>query len=484
MLNAEGVPSPYKKRLSEKREHRRKQGLKDKQYQNYDIDELVWRPSSLNRLLHNQIYVGRKHITFHKPDPTNPVPVDKRKNREVVYEYDEYDENLRLVSDDVWFAVQERLLKAHYNKNNAVKRENLLKHLLVCGECGSNYCVTGGAINSQYSTAPNKYERKYACYGAKKTSYKTSICNEGGQFMMTKLDGLVLQFSLQMFSEINLRETNEGLIEKIKTEISEIEIVKESKSQELLEITAEFKKKLKLMAKLKDEKLAEELLDEEQEKYQTASEKLKEEIEKGTRQVSILRANVRNIEKLNSNVNLYAQMHNIRQDRGLIKTMVDEYIDKITVYRVHRLWYLIVVNYKNGVEFWGTLRNARYKNQELFFDEFLSQYGVEFQSWWINNTDHSFSYDKKRKVIIYNGCSEQFTNLDAGEYNYEQLDGYMKENEWMGSFPLFQFEEVHSLSNEEVVNTTTDDENDGSEELGRIVDGLSRNSNHIEFLDT
>ena len=92
-LNAEGVLSPYKKRLTEIREVRRKQGLKDKEYKKFDIDEMTWRPSTLNRLFHNEIYIGRKHVIFHKPDPTNPEPIEKRKDREVVFEYDEYDEH-------------------------------------------------------------------------------------------------------------------------------------------------------------------------------------------------------------------------------------------------------------------------------------------------------------------------------------------------------------------------------------------------------
>ena len=91
----------------------------------------------LNRLFHNEIYIGRKHVIFHKPDPTNPEPIEKRKDREVVFEYDEYDETIRIIPDDIWYAVQEKLLKAAYNKNNAVKRENLLKPLMKCGECGS-----------------------------------------------------------------------------------------------------------------------------------------------------------------------------------------------------------------------------------------------------------------------------------------------------------------------------------------------------------
>lgn len=440
MLNAEHIPSPYKKRLSEKREKRRGKGQKDKQYKNYNIDELVWRPSSLNRLLHNEIYIGRKHVIFHKPDPENPEPVDRRKDRQIVYEYDEHDENLRLVDDDIWFAVQEKLIKAHYNKNNAVKHENLLKHLLKCGECGSNFSVAGSANNSKYSMSNNKYERKYACFGRKKLLNKPAICNDGGEFMMTKLDGMVLQFSLKMFSEINIHETNEALLAKIREELSEIEMVKESKLQELQQITEEFKYIMKTYARMKDEKVQKELIEEEEVKHEQSKNKLNGDIEKAIKEIAKLKANLRNIEKLKDNVNLYTQMHNIRNDRGVIKTMVNEYIDKIVIYRMHKLWFLIIVKYKNGIELWGKLKKARYCNDELFYNEFLCRYGIEYQTWIIDNTAQTFHYDKERKKIIYDGENELYSDLEKGEYDYESMNQYMIKSGNMGSFPLYQFE--------------------------------------------
>lgn len=135
-------------------------------------------------------------------------------------------------------------------------------------------------------------------------------------------------------------------------------------------------------------------------------------------------------------------MHDIRKDRDLIKTMVDEYIEKIIIYRMHKLWFLVIIKYKNGVELWGKLKNARYKNDELFYDELLCQYGVEFQTWIIDNTNHSFTYDKERKVIIYNGGNEDlYRGLNKGEYDYEMMNKYMIESGWMGSFPLYLYED-------------------------------------------
>lgn len=475
-LNAEGVLSPYKKRLTEIREVRRKQGLKDKEYKKFDIDEMTWRPSTLNRLFHNEIYIGRKHVIFHKPDPTNPEPIEKRKDREVVFEYDEYDETIRIIPDDIWYAVQEKLLKAAYNKNNAVKRENLLKPLMKCGECGSNFSVTGNSVNSQYVKTINKYERKYTCYGTVKTSSHERICNEGGQIAMTKLDGLVLQFSLKMFTQTNINQTNEILIEKFSDEIEQNDIVKKSKEQELLQIEADYKRIIKRALLLKDDSMAEELIKEEENKYLQISGKLKKDISKLGQTNAALRININNIRKLNENTNLYSKMHDIRKDRGLIKTMVDEYIEKIIIYRMHKLWFLVVIKYKNGVELWGKLKNARYKNDELFYDEFLCQYGVEFQTWIIDNTNHSFTYDKERKVIIYNGGNEElYKELVKGEYDYEMMNKYMMESGWMGSFPLFLYEEKWLDKN------NTKNGEDSIDEI--IADIVPRRTSEIEIVE-
>ncbi len=448
ILNAEGVPSPYKKRLGEKREERRRQGLDEKDYKRFDLDELKWRPSSLNRLMHNEIYIGKKNVIFHKPDPTNPLPVDKRKDREIVFEYNDYDENLRIVSDELWYAVQDRLLKASYNKNNAVKRENLLKTLLICGECGSNFSVSGSTVNSQYVKTINKYERKYACYGARGTSYKKQICSEGGQIVMTKLDGLVLQFSLKMFAETNIAETNEELIKKFSEEIEGLLLIKNAKEQELLQVDADYKKIMKRALLLDNDSIAEELIKDEQNKYQQNSGKLKNEIYKLIQRISILRVNISNIRKLNVDTNLYTKMHDVRADRGLIKTMVDEYIENIILYRMHKLWFLVVIKYKNGVELWGRIKNARYKNDELFYDEFCCKYGVEFQTWVIDNTNHSFCYDKKRKIIVFSGGNDLYPDLEPGEYDYERMNQYMMDSQNMGSFPLYLYEDL-SLKTQE-----------------------------------
>lgn len=80
--------------------------------------------------------------------------------------------------------------------------------------------------------------------------------------------------------------------------------------------------------------------------------------------------------------------------------MVDEYIDKITIFRLHELWLLVVVSYKGGEEMWGTIKCARYKKEEMFYSELHCHYGVEFQGWLLNNTEHCFRMIKVHVLLL------------------------------------------------------------------------------------
>lgn len=441
-LNAKKIPTAYQIKLKRSSSKRKSKGLQEKEYTKFDLDKLKWRESTINRMLHNSLYIGRKHVVLHKPDPANPLPKNKRTNREIAYEYDEYDENLRIISDEIWEAAQEKLLKANYNKNNAIKRENLLKPILKCGECGSNFTVEGSAVNSKYVIDINKYDRKYACYGLKKNSHKKKICFHGGEIAMRKLDGLVLQFSLKMFAQKNINETNSLLLDKIeddiKTKNEEVGYVE----KQLKRTEQEYINFLRRALLLESDIMSENLIQEEQKKFTEQIKLLNSKFENLKGKISILKNNKTKIMNFNKNSNLYENMHKVRTDRNLVKTMVDDFLETITIFRIHKLWFLIIINYKNGIELWGKVKSARYKNDEMFYDYLLCKYGIELQTWIIDNTDHSFSYDKERKIITYNGKSELYKDLPKGEYDYDSMNNYLTNSQNIGSFPLYIYEEL------------------------------------------
>jgi len=85
ILNSEGVPAPYKTRISESVERRRVKGLPDKQYTRFSgYEQMLWRPSTINRLIKNPLYIGRREFNFFEPDPANPIPSSQRENRKLL----------------------------------------------------------------------------------------------------------------------------------------------------------------------------------------------------------------------------------------------------------------------------------------------------------------------------------------------------------------------------------------------------------------
>ena len=392
-----------------------------------------WIPSTLIRMFHNELYIGRKQVVIHKPDPTNPTAIHKRTEREIMYEYDQVDEGLRIVDQETWQAVHDRIEKAKYGKNDQIRHENFIKSKLKCGECGGNF-----GVNSK--TENGVIRRTYNCWNTLKKGRIKQECGEGGQILQDRIDGMVVQFSLQMFAETNLQQTNEKMIEEKEKRVNDLTFVLNSKENELTKLKDDSLKKIRKFASIDDDELSQQLMKEEKEKYQTESTILKAEIDKAKEIIAKLKNEIKSLKKLNITNTLNKQMDEIRNNRTLLKSMVDEYIDTITVYRMHKLWLLIVIKYKNGVEMWGKIKAARYKNNELFFDTLLSMYGTEFQTWILNNTDHSFTYNKNKKTISYNGNSELYQGLEQGEYSYDELNKWMLDNDWMGSFPSYQYE--------------------------------------------
>ena len=162
--------------------------------------------------------------------------------------------------------------------------------------------------------------------------------------------------------------------------------------------------------------------------------------------------------------------------------MVDEYIEDITIYKIHNWWNLIIVHYTNGAESWGTIKNKRYKNDETFFDEAFCHYGKEYQSWIINNNDHSFTYDKDNQTVHYNGNSKIYRNLQEGTYSYEEFHNMLVENGWIGSFPLYAYEEYPSAQvpdvNKEQSTTSDIDWNKHNQE---VIDKLKKRKEQEEL---
>ena len=454
ILNTEGVPTSYGTRIKEFKENRKRKHLAPKTYDHFkDEDNFVWRPSAIAKMLSKELYKGHRVVQFRKPQVDK---LEKKKGeqveRELIYTYDVQIEDLRIVDDELFQRVQDRLAQAAYNKNNAIKHDNLLKAKLICGECGSRFSV-GKQTNTakQYEMNP----RTYKCYGMVNRKDHPRVCAKGAEMRQWRLDGLVLTLSLYMFAEINIADSNDKKISQLTSEIEELLKIKNAKEKELYTLNNEHKKVMTRYAHAQDDDdTIHELMANEVADYKRKHKTLNESIDKYFKGITSRKITINKLRRLTSSYsNIKDKIDEIRQNKELVKTMVDEYIEDITVYKIHKLWNLIIVHYTDGTESWGTIKNARYKKDEMFFDEMLCHYGIEFRTWIINNNDHSFTYDKDKQTVYYNGRSQIYTKLHAGEYTYEAFDNMLSETNWIGSYPLYAYEEYpsehvsHSIEN-------------------------------------
>ena len=442
ILNSEGIPTSYGTRIQEFKDNRKRKGLAPKQYKHFkDEDGFTWRPSAISKLLANELYKGHRVINFHKPQVDKLAKKDSEPvEREVLYTYDVQLENLRIVDDELFQRVQDRLALAAYNKNNAMKHDNLLKAKLRCGECGSRFTV------GKQSDTATKYDmnpRTYRCYGLVDRKDHPRICTRGAEMRQWRLDGLVLTLSLYMFAEINMAESNANKIGLLTSEIDDMLKVKDAKEKKLSTLKDEHKKVMGRYAHSKeDDDTIQELMANETAEYSKKQKELAEAISRYSQGITSRRVTISKLQRLTSSfVNIKDKIDEIHQNKELVKAMIDEYIEDVTIYKIHKMWNLIVVHYTNGAESWGTIKNARYKNDEQFFDEKVYHYGIEFRTWIINNDDHSFAYDKDNQTVHYNGNSEIYRQLQAGTYTYEEFDNMLAENGWIGSYPLYAYEE-------------------------------------------
>lgn len=444
-LVGKGVASPYCRKIKEFKENRKNRGQTEKNYK-INADSLVWRTSTINRLLHNELYTGKRHVVYRKPDPTNPVPAKKRKEREIIYEHVLQDERLRIVSDELFLQAQDKLLRANYNKNNAIRHENLLKHLMRCGECGCNFSV---GKNERKEISLKNGGRTYRCYGAVSRRDKAKICKEGVELRMWKVDGLVLQLSLMTFADSDWERRCKEQFKKLTEEIDILKnaiMTEESKLRKEEERNEQILRRLLRWSGQRANINVDKLYDEECARYENVCDEMQRTLERMRIELSKKNILRDSLEKMRNDAVLYKHMNDIQNDKKLIKFLVNEYIEIINVYRPCKSWCLIEIKYKSGGSVWGTLKTHRYRKSEMFCDPATTFHGVELQTWVVPNWDNAFFYDPKLKLIHCNGKSKYIEQVEEGDYTFEEFDLKIKELEMMGSFPLYDYENDRFVS--------------------------------------
>lgn len=434
ILNAEGIPAPYKTRIEEAGKKRLAKGLSAKDYQ-FDVGNIKWRPSTISRLVKNELYIGKRSFLFHEPDPSNPLRADKRKDRKLLTSFEQEEPSLCIVDKETYNQVQQIIAERAYNKNLGLRYDNLLKPLLRCGDCGGRYSVGGGQGN-----------RKYKCYGTINRKDKPKTCSDGTEVQMKRLDGLVIQLCIRKFADYDLEHETSKRIEEIDKEMAEKKDLAIKQEAKIKSESDKLDAYISRMSRIvEDEDRARSIIAAELKNFKEVESELRKSVVRLRSELAVLKSKRSALVKMKGDANLMARQNEIRENRELVKEYVHEFISEITLHRMTKLWSLVIVHFVDGGEMWGTVKNARYRKEEMFYDPFYCSC-PEYTSWFLNNQDLSLTYNRETKTITYN-CQSEILNTDyghgvveAGTYTPKEFNAILKIVRWIGSYPPYQFE--------------------------------------------
>lgn len=418
ILNAEGISCPFRTRFLESMERRRAKGLPEKKYRRCETpEELVWTTATINRIARNAIYIGKRHSTFHEPDPSNPLPAYKRKERRVYLEMSLEQESLRIVDDETFNQVGKILDERMFNKNGGIRHDNLLKHLLRCGECGS-----------RFTSASCSFGRSYKCSGKISTAKRPRICFLGADVMMYKLDGLVIQLCIRKFTGYDLRQKAMGKIMELEGEIESKRSLQQAYRDSAIELHENYSAVMKRIIKFaKDDTEAENWIAAERSEYERKCEENRKVIETLKNDITSLNRRRTSLLKVEDKPEFANRQAEILMDRSLVKEYINEYIQDIVLYKPSDLWALVIIHFVDGSERWGTIKNAKYRKGQTGQE-------LKYTGWFIDNDDHLFSYDRETHSI-----TEKITSLVYKTYTFEEFGDIASARGWTGEFGAYEF---------------------------------------------
>lgn len=440
ILNDLGTPAPYFTRLNNANNRRKEKGFKEKDYNGKDNS--IWIISSLNRILKNEIYIGKRFFEFYKPnvdkyvdkeiDDLFKIEENKKEDieikREILEQFEISDKDLSIISDDLFYSIQNKLILNRTNKNPELKHKNLLKSKLKCGVCGSNW-----AVGKQ-----NNYQI-YRCYGTYKGSVsRKKICFDSLQIMQSKLNGLVVRLSIHRFAEMQIENNSQSKIDDLKRKISESNnfiCIKEKELCSIKEIWLNwFNKAIKF-------NIDDDIIMDKKKEYDMVSISIIKQIDRYKKEVVKYSEIIKSISKMNNENSLLNKMRELLDRKDLIKQMIDDYIDEILIYPLYQKYSLVIVRYIDGSESWGSIKSARYSKNEFFIDSIFAPVPEYIGLFYYNEFDKFtciFDYEKK----IFHYIAENKTLLGdtkLGDYSIEEFISLLKEHEATISFVNYDY---------------------------------------------
>ncbi len=419
LLNSEGVKSPYAVRIEETTNKRKEKGLDDKEYIRFDKDDLIWLPATLVKIMKNPLYRGVRKYKFHKPNPTK-----KNIEREILDEFEQYEKRLQIIDDVLFEQVQQMIEKNRTNKDNN-KYDNLLRPLIKCGCCGLNYQV-----------AQKNDKHSYKCYGKTQDRNKIIRCKESYEVMQDRLDGLVIQLSIRYIASNNLKNSTTQKIEKLEKENNDLQIIINST---LEKIKANDETWIKFFNKAVKFDMSDNIIEKQKNEYQEVKEKLNNELNNYTKQVTSNKITIESLSKLSDNLVLSKQIEKIKSNPVLLKELIYKYVTRIELNSLTNRYSLVKVTFIDNLEVWGSIKSAKYRNEEKFWNP--TNNGIEMISlFYINN--NTCRYNQNNQTFEYEGGNEDLKGVENGIYSATDFVNVLYKNDMNISFTDYVYNQL------------------------------------------
>ncbi|MDD4993532.1 MAG: recombinase family protein [Paludibacter sp.] len=384
LLNSDGISSPYNKRIAESKNRRKEKGIQEKEYKSLNPDKLVWIASTLTKILKNPLYIGKRSIKIRIPNSLDNN-INSKENFELIEIED--NESIRIIDDNLFQQVQLKLKENSLVKDTAVKHPTLLKSVLKCGCCGRN--VVSTKANGSY---------RYMCFGKiKDTKTRVINCTDSLEIAQYKLDGLVVQLIITRLADSERTKQSTIRIEELSLQKKEQEKILFSKETELSNKTESW---LRYYDNSTEFNIPINSIRDKKSEYDSVANKLNQEINKLKNDITGIERTIRSIQIMVNSETQRQQQATIKENKELLKQLTDEYLEKVTIYPIFDKYSLVIISFKDGSETWGTIKSAKYKNEETWFDPTYCKVPHYIYQYW-NNDDKSAEYNHYDKTVLY-----------------------------------------------------------------------------------
>lgn len=236
------------------------------------------------------------------------------------------------------------------------------------------------------------------CYGKLKDA-KTRLynCVDSMRIVQYKLDGLVVQLIIQRLVDADRIKKSTKRIEELAISKKEQLIILNSKEADLIK---EKESWLKYFNKSTRFGIPDEAIQTRKEEFDIVSNKLKNEIGRINTTLNGIDKTIKSITAMTKSENFKQHEATIRDNKDLLKNLTDEFVERVELYPIFDKYSLVIVNFKDGGEVWGTIKSSKYKKEELWFDPtYCKEPHFIYQFW--NNDDKSAQYNHENKTVVY-----------------------------------------------------------------------------------